>query len=138
MSNLECQDSDDDQPTEPSASHYNSELVTSSDQPNNNTSLYDKSWLRVSSSALLIMKYKIKHNLTEDALRDLLDLIKLHSPVPNHCISSVYHFKKQFENINYSVMIRHFCYSCLQELVGTSLGVCPNTSCGVALSPDLL
>ena len=56
--------------------------------------LYDGSFLTVSSSAVLIMKYKLRHKLTEEAIADLLRLIKLHCPSPNRSLTSVYVLKK--------------------------------------------
>ena len=44
-------------------------------------SLYEESSLTVSPSSVLIMKYKMSHNLTQEALADLLLLIKLHCPI---------------------------------------------------------
>ena len=45
--------------------------------------LYEGSALTCASSSILMLKYAMKHNITKDALADLLNLIKLHCPKPN-------------------------------------------------------
>ena len=101
-------------------------------------SLYEKSSLTVSSSSVLIMKYKMRHNLTQEALADLLLLIKLHCPSPNQCLSSVYHFNKQFPDLQYPIVNHYFCNKCLHPVESTTDSrVCSNLCCMNDLSaPD--
>lgn len=80
------------------------------------TLLYDGSNLTVQASGVLMMKLKMRHKLTDETMTDVLHLIKLHCPTPNNCISSLYHFKKQFSHMQYPIVISHFCSSCLNVL----------------------
>ena len=102
------------------------------------TPLYNGSSLTVPSSSVLIMKYKMKHHLTQEALADLLKLIKLHCPLPNQCPSSVYHFNKQFHDLQYPIDLHYFCNSCLHVVKSaTESSVCGNPQCSNDLSmPD--
>ena len=63
--------------------------------------LYEGSALTCASNSILMLKYAMKHNITKDALADLLDLIKLHCPKPNTCPPTLYYFNKQFQNLYY-------------------------------------
>lgn len=94
--------------------------------------LYDGASLTVSSSNILIMQYKMRHSLTDQALTDLLHLLRLHCPTPNHCAPSIYHFKKHFQGMKYPVTFHYYCSSCL-EGVGDSDLFCSNQLCGGAL-----
>ena len=87
--------------------------------------------LSVSSSSVLIMKFKMRHNLTQEALADLLQLIKLHCPSPNQCSSSVYQFKKHFPDLNYPIVMHYFCSRCLHAVESvTESRTCSNAHCG--------
>jgi len=55
-------------------------------------SLYKDSVITTPASNVVIMEYAIKHNLTMDALADLLKLVKLHCPAPNNVSSTRFHF----------------------------------------------
>ena len=93
--------------------------------------LYDGSPLTAATSAVLMMKFKAKHKLSNEGLQDLLNLIKLHCPTPNKCIASSYLFNKQFGKK--SEIIHYFCNSCFQT-VDNDAEVCPNELCNNNLS----
>ena len=95
--------------------------------------LYADSKLTISSSSVLIQKYAMRHNLTKEALLDLMKLLKLHCPSPNLCLSSVYHLQKQFPNLKYEAVFHYFCSNCLNSVTSNSK-LCPNTACGVNLT----
>lgn len=84
--------------------------------------------LTAMSSSVLVMQFKMRHDLTQEALSDLLKLLSLHCPTPNHCLPSVYLFNKQFTTLESPVNHHYFCSSCLQE-VENGVDVCPNPSC---------
>ena len=90
--------------------------------------LYSGASLTVSSSNILIMQYKMRHNLTDQALADLLHLLRLHCPTPNHCVPSIYHFEKPFQRMKYPILFHYFCSSCLQG-VSDSDSFCKNQLC---------
>lgn len=103
----------------------NDEVVEEQDDPShslsetqsNSTPLYEGSSFTVASSSVLIHKFKMRHNLTKQALVDLLKLIKLHCPSPNLCPSSVYLLDQQFPDFEYEVIMHYFCSKCLQTLL---------------------
>ena len=80
------------------------------------SSLYEGSLLSLCASNVLIMRYKMKHNITQEALGDLLSLLRLHCPSPNQCSTSVYMFKKQFGQMNYPINSHYYCNSCLWSI----------------------
>jgi len=61
--------------------------------------LYDGSLLTVAASCVLIKKFALRHDLTKVAIGDLLQLIRMHCPQPNHCPTSVYRFNKQLGDL---------------------------------------
>ena len=81
---------------------------------NSSALLYDRSQLTVSASSVLVLQFKMKHKLTQEALGDLLELLKLHCPSPNKCFQSVYLFTKQFHELKLPVTFHYFCSSCLR------------------------
>ena len=85
--------------------------------------------LTVTSSSVLIMQYKMRHNLTNVAIVDLLKLLKLHCPNPNQCVPSLYMLNKRFIELKYKIKLHYFCSSCLQEVTDSSIAICPNDSC---------
>ena len=94
--------------------------------------LYEGSELTVSSSCLLLKKFRMQHRLTETAFADLLRLISLHCPRPNKCLTSPYLFDKQFGGHKLPMVFHNFCSNCLCRVEGDNK--CPNPSCKVDLS----
>ena len=90
--------------------------------------------LTVTSSLLLIKKYQMRHKLTQEALSDLLQLMRLHFPTPNLLPSSLYLFNKQLPLLGQPLEYTYFCSRCLQELSSKDESVCSNSSCGYSLS----
>lgn len=106
-----------------------SESEAVADQP-----LYEGSVLSQAASNILIMQYKMKHNITLAALSDLLKLIKLHCPSPNSCVDSTYLFRKIFSDLKYPIVHQHFCSRCCAVL--DSNPFCPNADCLQDVSKD--
>ena len=88
--------------------------------------LYECSSLTVATSRILILKFKSKHRLTNDGLNDLLQLVHLHCPKPNKCITSTYLFNKQSEKS--SAVPHHYCSSCFMSITEDT-HTCPNELC---------
>ena len=95
--------------------------------PTNSDLLYDGAPLTVTASSIMIMQYKMCHNLTNQALADLLQLLQLHCPRPNQCIPSLYYFKEKFKD-RLSMKFHYFCSSCLQNVEEFSNN-CTNPLC---------
>ena len=118
------------------------DVDTMVEENDNNTSinsgelLYAGSSLTTSSSSVLVLKYKLRHGLTEAALSDLLQLLRLHCPQPNHLPSSIYYYKKHFSDMQYPVIMHKFCSECTHGLGNLSeqQSVCPNVYCSADLS----
>ena len=90
--------------------------------------LYKDSTITTSASSVIIMKYATKHNLTVNALADLLQLVKLHCPSPNNIPSTLFHFKKEFQELQYPVIYHYYCNACLME-ASEDAQVCSNQEC---------
>ena len=61
--------------------------------------LYDGSQISTTTSNILIMTYAKKFNLTQDAFKGLIDLIRVHCPKENNCVSTVYKLKSFFREL---------------------------------------
>lgn len=96
--------------------------------------LYDGSLLTVAASCVLIKKFALRHDLTKVAIGDLLQLIRMHCPKPNHCPTSVYRFNKQLGDLEQPSKKHYYCPHCLQELDGNEVEDCPNRLCEKDLS----
>jgi len=101
--------SDDETDDEYSNDHSEFDQVVSA---TNSPLLYEGSGLTVAASSILL-QFKMKHKLTQEALGDLLELMKLHCPSPNKCHQSLYLFTKQFRELKLPVALHYFCSSCL-------------------------
>ena len=86
---------------------------------------YEGSPLTLAASSGLIMKFRMRHNLTYEGLQDLLSL-KIHCPSPNNCIISLYKFRKQFGSN--SAILHYFCSACY-HIVTANVFVCTNPLC---------
>lgn len=93
--------------------------------------LYDSSSLTSLASNVLIMEFKMCHNLSNEGLKDLLQLIHLHCPNPNECITSPYTFKKMF--LTSSALFHYYCSMCSQAVCSGDV-ICPNEMCKADLS----
>ena len=77
-----------------------------------NTSIYHNSKIYLVTSLLLVMSFALKHNLTDAALKDLLQLISYFVPTPNICITSLYAFKKFFHSTQLRTNRVYYCKVC--------------------------
>ena len=121
-------DSNDINDTDTNADVHTSEPTVT------NLELFEGSSLNTLTSNVLILKYSMKHKLTNDALADLLKLLKLHLPTPNHCAESVYCLRKSLDQFvtGYVHITHYFCSSCTTE-VEVNCALCPNSDCEAAL-----
>ena len=105
---------------------------------NHDEQLFEGSNLTVQASSVLLLQYKLRHRLTEEAMGDLLRLIKMHCPSNNKCPASVFQLKKFFPDINYTIKPHHLCSQCMQS-VDAGSQTCPNESCNKEMgSPNAL
>lgn len=116
--------------------HLPPQSNNSSQQHTPSEHIYEGSALTVNSSSVLLYQYKMRHGLTEEALADLLPLIKMHCPTPNRFPSSIFQLKKNFPNIEYPVQLHHFCSACMQS-VNASFTNCSNNFCNADFTESL-
>lgn len=89
--------------------------------------------LTVTTSALLIKKFQMQHNLSQEA-GDLLTLMKLHFPLPYLFPTLPYLLNKQLPVLRDPLEYTYYCSRCLQEISDKSESSCPNVSCGSSVS----
>ena len=73
---------------------------------------------------ILLLAYAVWHKLTNKAITDLLYIIGLVCPQPNHCCSSLHKFKKYFSFMVLPSEFFYFCPSCLGLLDSLAITVC--------------
>lgn len=103
--------------------------------------VYPSCPLRLSKSVLLIMTLAIRHNLTGDALADVIKLIDLHC-VPgsnSHSVKTLRELKSYFSNSKEALELFYYCKCCYSLLSTEQACVCKRShgescfSCGVKL-----
>ena len=97
--------------------------------------LYKGATLTLGLSIILIMSFAINHNLTDAAVRDLLQILSLHCPSPNICVTSLYIFKKHFAATLFNSKRHYYCPMCKSSIGGLQMK-CPNRECGKRLTDD--
>ena len=102
------------------------------DQP-----LYQDSSLSISESSLLVMAVAVRHKLSGVALEDLLELIHLHCPKPNKCITEMKEFQLFFQALKHPIVKHYYCPNIVCKVYigtsesesGTKCAVCATTLC---------
>ena len=106
---------------------YEPESQNNMDQPSDdvlNASLYHNASISLVTSLLLIMSFALKHNLTDAALQDLLQLISYFIPKPNICVTSLHSFKKTFNATQLKSTCFHYCKSSLENMLTLQCPLC--------------
>ena len=85
------------------------------------------------TSNLLILRYSTRHNITQEAIHDLLQLLSIHCPTPNAIPRSLHSFHSSFPSLQQKFTMHYFCSSCLQKLFSKQTITCPNIDCGKSL-----
>lgn len=91
--------------------------------------LYDGARLTVAESLLLTMTFAVSYNLTGEALGSLLLLLNLHCLQPNKCLTSLYKFRKYFENLKNPLKFHRFCSYCFLSVPDAKAEHCTNPLC---------
>ena len=108
------------------------EDIAGNDQP-----LYQDSSLSISESSLLVMAFAVRHKLSGVALEDLLELIHLHCPKPNKCITEMKEFQLFFQALKHPIVKHYYCPNIVCKVYigssepgnGTKCPVCATTLC---------
>lgn len=91
--------------------------------------LYESASLTKKESIVLIMAFANRHKLTGAATNDLLKLVSLHCPTPNHCCCSLYLLRKKFQLPPNQLQFHYYCPSCFVPLDDQELELCYNPFC---------
>ena len=88
--------------------------------------LYAGAPLSKGASWLSIYQYAVSNRLTDTAIQQLLELIRVHCPPSNLCPPSLYKLKKQLGQMEGVVNLK-YCSICMQEV--SELKQCPKSIC---------
>ena len=116
----------DDFISTPSAATYTP--LSTEDVSSNDQLIYPSARITNAASMILILTFVITHQLSGDALKDLLSLIDIHCLKPHSLIQSLYKFKRYFEFLNNPIKKHHFCSNCCLPLDLECIK-CPNAVC---------
>lgn len=89
------------------------------DQP-----LYEGARISVSESMLSILALVLRFSVTGVLLANILTLIEMHCPLQNNCATSLYMFKKYFEDMQTPLNRHFYCSNCFHRL-GNEQEQCP-------------
>lgn len=87
--------------------------------------LYEGARITVAESLLSILALVLRFSVTGVLLANILTLIEMHCPEQNYCTSSLYMFKKYFEEIHTPLNRHFYCGVCLHRLANER-EQCPN------------
>ena len=107
-------------------------------QPEENTSgpkvndldqepLYKGANVTLGSVMVLLVLFVIRHNLTSEALENLLSIIAALLPASNILPSSVSRFKKYFANLKHPFVFHHYCSFCFAYISQQGVKQCTNS-----------
>lgn len=88
----------------------------------------------ISPLNILIKQFSVRHNLTQKALDDLLQLLRLCSHDPSSIPASVYKLNKDFNKLQFPLKHHYFCNSCFQLLSDSRVANCTNIACRASLA----
>ncbi|XP_034236341.1 uncharacterized protein LOC117642364 [Thrips palmi] len=85
--------------------------------PNGDIPLYANARISVMESIIMILTLSITFSLSGACLAKILELIELHCPPVNNCITSLYKFKQLFIDIGRNCLVLHYyCERCFKKL----------------------
>lgn len=116
--------------------HQDDEVDSENTEKEDDPPVYPSCPLRLSESILLIMTLAIRHNLTGDALADVIKLVDLHCvPGPNsHSIKTLRELKSYFANSKEALALFYYCKCCYSLLPTEHAAVCPICCTDLSLS----
>ena len=100
---------------------------------NENQAIYPGARVTLGAVMVLLTLYAIKHDLTGQAITNLLQLLTLILPSGNILPDTLRNFKAYFRNLENPFILHHYCAFCL-SYVDKQATVCPNAACMRELS----
>ena len=91
--------------------------------------LYKGANLTLGSVMVLLVLFVIRHNLTSEALENLLSIIAALLPASSILPSSVSRFKKYFANLKHPFVFHHYCSFCFAYISQRGVKQCTNSHC---------
>ena len=113
-------------PEEPQMEHL---ILNNEDSGDSIDSGDQQSSSDVPTCSILVMQYSVRHNITQEALSDLLQLLQICGPSATDIPSTVYKFKQQFKFLSSAFTFHYFCSKCMLVLPTNTLTICPNDAC---------
>lgn len=114
------------EPEENLQESINDEKESLEDKP-----IYHGAPISVAQSAILILSFALRHNLTGECLSDLLTLISLHCITTSFLHLSLYRFRSYFSTLKSPLVFHKFCSNCEVMVDATDKPCCV---CGSDLS----
>ena len=91
--------------------------------------LYQGSNVTLGSVMVLLVLFVSRHNLTSEALENLLSIIAAILPASSILPSSLNRFKKYFSDLKHPFVFHHYCSYCLAYVGQHSVKQCLNSHC---------
>lgn len=123
---LPCSDFDTTQSSD-------SEADMSVSRSQHKPALFEDSRLSANAFDVAFMSVSQRHNLTYASQSDILKLISLVAPVPNHVPSSARTLRNKFVSYGKETIVHHFCGHCIDALLPGQ--TCTKQACISAMVP---
>lgn len=91
--------------------------------------LYKGANVTLGSVMVLLVLFVIRHNLTSEALENLLSIIAALLPASSILPNSVSRFKKYFANLKHPFVFHHYCSFCFAYISQRGVKRCTNSHC---------
>ena len=91
--------------------------------------LYKGANVTLGSVMVLLVLFVIRHNLTSEALENLLSIIAAMLPASSILPSSLNRFKKYFSDLKHPFVFHHYCSFCFSYIGQRNVKQCPNSHC---------
>lgn len=91
--------------------------------------LYKGANVTLGSVMVLLVLFVIRHNLTSEALENLLSIIAAVLPASSILPSSLNRFKKYFSDLKHPFVFHHYCSFCFAYVGQRNVKQCPNLHC---------
>ena len=84
---------------------------------------------------VMILLFALRHNLTYEAISDLLNLLNLITPTPNKIPKSLWLFRQLVEKRCTKAQQHLYCSVCQDNISNCTLSLCPTCGTNLVTSP---